>query len=317
MQSSLSIIIPSYCRVDLLAKCLHSVHRHAPAGTQVIVVDDGSPARVVSRQASEWGTVHVVRLNKRRGFCAAANAGIEAATGDIVELLNDDTVVAAGWAEAALSAFTDHRVGAVAPLVVQRTPTGWHIDSAGDRYYVGGVAGKIGHRAPIETITLVRRRVFGASACAAFYRRQALEQIGFFPESFHAYFEDVDLSFRLNQAGYRIYFEPRSLVVHHGSASHRPGRKLLQQQSRNEERVFWRNLPAKDLLRALPSHLAVLVAKAWRRWQEGTLVPFLVGRLQLLAEIPALYRYRRSRPVPVGNLDTWLVEKRFWGPTLG
>src|SRR5262249_55221673 len=142
-----------------------------------------------------------------------------------------------------------------------------------------------------------------------------LERVGGFPESFHAYFEDVDLAFRLQRAGYRAVFEPASRVWHKGSASYgRPRRRLLEQQSHNEERVFWRNIPGRDLLRALPRHVAVLAGKAVRRWREGTLVPFLCGRLRLLTEIPDLIRHRRQSALlgPNVPVESWQVETHFW-----
>ena len=116
-------------------------------------------------------------------------------------------------------------------------------------------------------------------------------------------------------AGYRVLFEPRSRVLHRVSASYgTPGRRLLEQQSRNEERVFWRNLPGRVLARALPRHLAVLAAKAWRRWREGALAPFLCGRLRVLGEVAALLRHRRALRPLGGALDVraWHVEDRYW-----
>src|SRR5439155_17661490 len=93
-------------------------------------------------------------------------------------------------------------------------------------------------------------RVFGTSASAGFYRRSALDRVGLFPEEFGSYFEDVDLAFRLNRAGFRTMYEPASRVLHHVSASYgRLGRRLIERQSCNEERVFWRNLPASALRR--------------------------------------------------------------------
>jgi GT2 family glycosyltransferase len=310
----LSIVIPSYQRTDLLAACLRSVTRHAPAGTELIVVDDASVGGLVSRVAAHFAGVRVLRLRRRSGFCVAANAGIRASIGDIIELLNDDTEVAAGWADAALACFADPDIAAVAPLVLTG-PDGKVVDSAGDRYYLGGVAGKRGHGEKLTSEFLRSRSVFGASASSAFYRRSALERVGGFPESFHAYFEDVDLAFRLQRAGYRAVFEPASRVWHKGLASYgRPRRRLLEQQSQNEERVFWRNIPGRDLLRALPRHLGVLAAKAVRRWREGTLVPFLCGRLRLLTEIPELIRHRRQSALlgPNAPLESWQVESQFW-----
>lgn len=313
--TTLSVVIPSHNRPDLLRHCLASVARCAPTGTEMLVVDDGSPREAVSATAAEFPAVRILRLPRRRGFAAAANAGIEASAGEVIELLNDDTEVTPGWAEAALADFADPEVGAVAPLVL-RWPDGARVDSAGDRYYLGGVAAKRGHGAALGEMDLRRGLVFGASASSAFYRRAALLRVGGLPEAFGAYFEDVDLAFRLQRAGYRAVFEPGARVLHRVSASYgRPRRRLLEQQSCNEERVFWRNLPGPALVRALPRHLAVLAAKAWRRWQEGTLTPFLCGRLRLLGEIRSLLRHRRElrRLGVASDTSSWQVEPRYWG----
>ena len=250
-----------------------------------------------------------MRLPRRRGFAVAANAGIRASRGAMVELLNDDTEVQPGWADAALRRFENPAIGAVAPLVLA-WPDGKRIDSAGDAYYLGGVAAKRGHGQPLRAEFLHARPVFGVSASSGFYRRAALDQIGLFPESFGSYFEDVDLAFRLQRAGWRALFEPASRVLHHVSASHGvPGRRLLEQQSCNEERVFWRNVPSADLWRAMPKHAAVLAGKAWKRWQEGTLTPWLFGRLRVLTETVSVLRHRRTLSSQTGG--AWLVDELY------
>jgi GT2 family glycosyltransferase len=317
---ALSVVVPSHNRPDLLCPCLASVTRHAPPDTDVIVVDDASPGGAASDVARAFAGVRVVRLPRRGGFCAAANAGVRAARGPFVELLNDDAEVTAGWAEAALRAFAAAAVAAVAPLVLVWPgdgPGGPRVDSAGDRYYLGGVAGKRGHGRPLGPEHLRPGPVFGASASSAFYRRDALLAVGGFPEEFGAYFEDVDVAFRLHRAGYRVFYEPAARVLHRVSSSHgRADRLLLEQQSRNEELVFWRNLPSADLLRALPLHAAVLAAKAARRWREGELAPFLRGRLRALGGLGGLLRHRRrlsERHPAAGGAAAWGVERRFWG----
>jgi GT2 family glycosyltransferase len=291
----LSVVIPTHQRTDLLEACLQSVARYAPPDTQIIVVDDCSPNNAAVTVASLFPAVNVVRMSMRRGFCAAVNAGIYAACGDIVEVLNDDTEVTAGWTNAALAVFQNQSdVAAVAPLVL-RWPDGERIDSAGDRYYVGGVAGKRGLGQAPNGEFLQARYVFGASGCGAFYRRAVLQKVGAFPEEFGAYFDDIDVSFRLRRAGYQIWYEPRSRILHHGSASYgQPGDALLQQQSRNEERVFWRNTPTDQLYKAVPKHLAVLAAKAFRRWREGQLLPFVRGRAEAFLEARTIRAHRRK-----------------------
>ena len=322
-------MIPSHNRADLLRLCLASVVQHAPASVEVVVVDDASPGGAVSEAARAFPGVRTVRLEKRGGFCVAANAGLRAAISPIVELLNDDAEVEASWAEAALKWFADPTVAAVAPLVLRRpdetSPSyggrldsraaGELIDSAGDRYYLGGVAGKRGSGQTVGSEYLRARPVFGASASSAFYRRDAVLAAGGFPDSFAAYYEDVDLSFRLHWAGFQIIYEPASRVWHRVSASYgRPSATLQAQQARNEERVFWRNLPGRALPRALPLHLAVLAAKAWRRWREGQFVPFLRGKLGVLAEAAEVLRHRRWLHGLGSGSDwaAWGVDSHFW-----
>jgi GT2 family glycosyltransferase len=233
-------------------------------------------------------------------------------------LLNDDTEVEPGWADAAMAHFADPTIAAVAPLVLWGPPDRSRvdfpprIDSAGDRYYLGGIAGKCRHGQLLAEDSSHSRSVFGASASSAFYRRDVVLRTGAFPESFGAYFEDVDLAFRLHRRGYRVIHEPASRVWHCVSASHgRSNWRLLAQQSRNEERVFWRNLP----LRAVPLHLLVLAAKAWRRFRQGGLLPFLWGRLSVLGEWLDLLCHRRhwQRVGVCHDPAAWGVESSFWG----
>jgi GT2 family glycosyltransferase len=291
----LSIVIPSYRRADLLKLCLESIARFAPPHAEVIVVDDGSHDAIVSRTAAGFLGVRVVRRERAGGFCIAANAGIMTATAPVVQLLNDDAEVTRGWAEAALRWFADPRVSAVAPLVLcndpERTARGLAplIDTAGDEYDMGGFARKRGSGKEwivggTDDVLRHAGSVFGASGAAAFYRREALLKVGGFPEHFKAYFEDVDLSFRLRRLGGEVVYDPASVVLHRVSSSYgkRPPRRVLEQQSCNEERVFWRNVRGWDRLRWMPRHVAVLAAKAVKRLQEGTLVPWLMGRVRAL-----------------------------------
>ena len=89
----------------------------------------------------------------------------------------------------------------------------------------------------------------------------------------------------------------------------------MAQQSRNEERVFWRNLPRQALIRAMLSHLAVLAGKSWRRWQEGNLLPFLCGRLQVIGDLPDILRHRQwlRSFASLKSVESWNVEASFWG----
>ena len=313
---TLSIIIPSYSRPDLLARCLASLRRNAPLNTEIIVVDDASENKCISAVAAKFKGVKIIRTSKTVGFCKAANLGVQAAIHDVVELLNDDTEVCTGWAEMALDAFEDPKVAAVAPLVL-RWPGQIEgraiIDSAGDAYFASGIAAKRGNGQAIEEKWLVPGPVFGASGSSAFYRREVFLKVGAYPESFGAYFEDVDLSFRLHWAGYDVVFQPCSKVLHRVSSSYGNSgynRKLLERQSLNEERVYWRNIPHQLLWRTFPLHLLALFAKAWRRGTEGTLLPFLMGKLSFIRELPEIFAHRKKllKDNPKADHQQWCLE---------
>src|SRR5262249_23613015 len=152
---------PSHQRTDLLGACLASVTRHAPAGAEVIVGDDASRGGQGGKDAAGFSGVNGLRPPRRSGFCVAAHARLPGSTGDIVELLNDDTEVQAGWADAALAWFTYPQIAAVAPLVFS-DPEGTRVDSAGDHYYLGGVAGKRGHGQAPPPELFCSRPIFGA-----------------------------------------------------------------------------------------------------------------------------------------------------------
>ncbi|MSR30662.1 MAG: glycosyltransferase family 2 protein [Gemmataceae bacterium] len=306
--------MPSRERVALLKRCLETVRRRAPLATEIIVVDDGSREGIISQAAGKFPGVRVLRLEKNQGFCQAANAGVSAAVGEIVQLLNDDTEVCPGFAEAALEEFNQPQVGAVAPLVL-RWP-GWVngpeiIDSAGDAYYRSGIAAKRGNGQPFSGAWEEAGEVFGASGSSVFFRRELFLRVGGFPAHFGGYFEDVDLSFRIRQAGFQIRYQPASRILHHVSATYgssATNRKLVEQQARNEERVFWRNMPGPKLASCLVPHFLSLLGKAWKRGSEGNLLPYLLGKLGVLFEAGEIVSHRKWLVKNLGKSES-AVEK--------
>jgi GT2 family glycosyltransferase len=293
-----SVVIPTYNGQHLLATCLASVARHRPRDTpvEVIVADDGSTDGTAEWILDAHPEVQVVRLARNLGFCGAANAGIAAARGEFIQLLNNDTEVTPGWIEAGLEPFSDPAVGSVAPLVLVRSDPS-RVDSAGDGYALVGWPSKRGHGQPATRWEHRRPdTVFGASGSSAFYRASALARVGAYDPTFGSFYEDVDLAFRLRWAGYRCVFTPRCRVLHEVSASYDHGRPELQRRmSRNAEILFWTSLPAPWLLAAAGPHLAFTLAQAAWRLARGRLRPFLQGKLDALKALPGLPARRRSR----------------------
>ena len=291
-EPSLSIVIPTYNQRDLLDRCLASLIRFAPADAEILVVDDGSNDGTASHVEECWPSVRVIRLPRNSGFCTAANAGWRAAGGEIVELLNNDAEVTEGWVEEPLRCFRDPSVGAVAPLV-KRLPFRNRIDSAGDEYLGYGHARKRLEGRSCSEQVLSSCEVFSASASSAFYRREAMEKVGGFPDRFGAYFDDVDLGFRLRLAGYHCLFAPTSIVYHWVSQSHsHASRQLLHQVAANSERLFWINLPARQLALMAAPYFAYLLLLMVYKGLKGEFAPWFCGKCSLLTEIPWILRLR-------------------------
>ena len=294
----LSVVIPSYNGRKLLDVCLASVARCRPRniGVEVIVVDDASTDDTLAWLASEHPTVKVVVLEINRGFVGAANAGIAAACGEFIQLLNNDTEVTPGWIEAGLAPFADPTVGSVAPLVLVRSDPS-RVDSAGDSYSFVGWPCKRGH-GQAASIWEGRPpdRVFGASGSSAFYRASALARAGAYDPAFGSYYEDVDLAFRLRWAGYSCAFAPGCRILHEVSASYDHGKPALQRRmSRNAEVLFWSNLPLPWLAAAILPHLIFVVAQGLSRLLRGRGKPFFLGKVDAIRALPSFRDRRRFR----------------------
>jgi O-antigen biosynthesis protein len=295
-----SIVIPTYNGKTLLKTCLESVERHLPRDrswdAEIIVVDDGS-----TDGTAEWITDHhprarLVRTERNGGFCAAANAGIAAARGHFIQLLNNDTEVTQGWLEAGLAPFADPTVGSVAPLVLVRSDPS-RVDSAGDSYTLAGWPTKRGHGQPADRWMAQHvEDVFAASGSSAFYRAEALRQVGGFDPLFGSYYEDVDLGFRLRWAGYRCVFSPRCRILHEISATYDHARPSLQRRmARNAELVFWSNMPRGRLAAALLPHAALLFTQAGWRMLRLRFLPFFLGKLDAARSLSTIRQRRKTR----------------------
>jgi GT2 family glycosyltransferase len=292
------VVIPTYNGRRLLETCLASIARHRPMSIaiEVVIADDASTDDTATWIAQTYPEVRLVHLERNQGFCAAANAGLAAARGTYIQLLNNDTEVTPGWIEAGLAPFKYPRVGSVAPLVLVRSNPE-RVDSAGDGYALFGWPSKRGHGQP-AALWLDRPAdfVFGASGSSAFYRAEALKRVGHFDPWFGSYYEDVDLAFRLRWAGYECMFAPRCRILHDVSASHDHTSPALQRRmARNSEMLFWSSLPLPWLCAAIGPHLAFTLGQAALRLARRRFKPFAQGKLDALKDLRHLGPRRSLR----------------------
>ncbi len=290
----LSIIIPHWNGLRFLPTCLAALERQTYPNIEVIVVDnhshDGSQALI----KREYAWVKLIELAENRGFTGACNVGIQAARGDFIALLNNDTEADPKWAAAVIDAFARHpEAGSVASkmLLFDRRD---HIHTAGDYFTIDGRAGNRGVWQRDDGQFDREEYVFSACGGSSVYRRALLDEIGTLDDDFFFSLEDVDLGWRANLAGWRCLYTPHAIVYHHLSAtgggvtaSYYDGRNLIFVLVKNYP--LWRKYGG----RVLRAQFA-LAWEALRAWRGEAARARLRGMLAGVLSLPKLLRKRRA-----------------------
>ena len=209
-----SIIIPVYGKLAYTLACLRSLLRHSTQALfEVIVVDDVSPDDSATTLA-QIGGLHLLRNTENLGFVGTCNAGANAARGEFLLFLNNDTQVTAGWLDALLRCFAERAdCGIAGSRLVY--PDG-RLQEAGGLVFADGSCWNIGRFAPRDAPAFrYRREVDYVSGAALSIRREVFQRIGGFDACYApAYYEDTDLAFAVRRLGLRVYYEPTSTVIH-------------------------------------------------------------------------------------------------------
>lgn len=242
-----SVVIPHWNGIKFLPTCLDSLRAQTYPNIEVIIVDnastDGSQAFI--KEHYPW--VRLIELPENRGFTGGCNAGMQAAKGEIISLLNNDTEVEPTWAAAVMDAFERHpEVGSVASkmLLFDRRD---HIHTTGDYFTVNGRAGNRGIWEKDTGQYETEEYVFSACGGSSAYRRVMLDTIGLLDDDFFFLMEDVDLGWRAQLAGWRCLYTPKAVVYHHLSAtgggvtaSYYAGRNTLMLLAKDVPAGIWR-----------------------------------------------------------------------------
>ena len=214
-----SIVIPVFNGLSLTDRCVRWVDAQTPHDLiEVIVVDDCSTDGT-NEYLARCAGIKVIRNEVNAGFLTSVNNGAAVARGEFVLFLNNDTAVQPGWLTALLDAMNSSAdVAAAGSQLVY--PDGtlqeaggviWS-DARGWNYGRGGSANDPEYG--------FRREVDYCSAAALIVRRDLFEQLGGFDIRFApGYYEDTDLCFSLRSRGYKVLYEPRSIVIHDEGAT--------------------------------------------------------------------------------------------------
>lgn len=291
-----SVVIPTWDSRDLLERCLASLWAADPA-LDVVVVDngsvDGTAAWLVDGAP---GTPRVVSYAVNQGFAIAMNAGVRAATGELVLLLNVDCVVAPGAIAALVAELeADAGLAAVQPLIIQTDTEPPLVYSAGQVLLRDGRALEEGGGRPATEAPAGSVDIFGVCGAACLFRRATFLALGGFEERFFAFHEDVELNLRARLLGWRFRLVPRARVEHVGNAV---WARSLARPSAFNARLVARNRLATTIkllpMRCWPAALVAELGSVALAIRRGTGVAVLAGKVEALSWAPRLLRERRA-----------------------
>lgn len=303
-----SVIIPNWNGSRYLRPCLDSLRTQTLRPAQVLVVDSASTDGSVELVRREYPETVLVTLPGNLGFTGAVNAGIGQSSAAWIALLNQDAEAHPCWLEEMYQVASARQdVGAIASKILLADRRD-HLHSAGDGYRVGGTGVNRGVWLKDSGQYDREEEVFGACGGACAYRRAALEEVGMFDESFFMYYEDVDLAWRLQIAGWRAVYAPSAVVYHQLSSG--AGATASFYSGRNAIWVLAKDVPA-PLLRKYWKEMfgaqAAIAGDALRAWRGAAARARLRGQLVGLLTWPRLLRIRRtvqhSLKVSVAHLD--------------
>lgn len=205
-------------------ECVESCHKLNYYNTRILIIDNGSTDGSEEVLREQFPNIELIQTGRNLGFAGGNNVGIRYALGhgaDYVWLLNNDTVVDPDALSSLVRvAAEDERVGMVGSKILfyENLRHLWYAGSVLDpeRPYDSGHRGIMEEDRGQYDETAETGYVTGCSLLA---RREMIEEIGLLDEGFFLYFEDADWNARARKAGWKLMYEPRSVVLHKASAS--------------------------------------------------------------------------------------------------
>lgn len=303
-----AVVIPNWNGKKDLPVCLDSLLCQTLKPT-IIVVENGSVDGSAEFIEENYPDITLIKKSKNYGFSGGVNIGIQYALDHnftYIGILNNDAEVDQTWLEQLVSTLDQNKqVGIVTSKIV--SSDGSYLDSTGEFYTTWGLPFPRG-RSEKNTMAYDKDlEVFGASGGATLYRADLFRHIGLFDDKFFAYYEDIDISFRAQLAGWKVYFNPKAITKHQISATGGKVKGFFTYQTmKNLPILFWKNIP----LRYTPIMFPRLFFAYWmfvaNAFTKGNGLAALKGNVAWLLLIPHTFmerwRIKKLQTVP----DTYI-----------
>lgn len=293
----MSVVIVTLNGARVIGDCLRSLRDCEGPAFEIIVVNNGSTDSTAQLVAGEVPEARLINLPENRGFAGGNNEGIRAARGNLILLLNDDTIVRADLLKEIARPFIDHSdIGIVGCKILY--PDGETLQHAGAEILPNGMTRHFGYEEEDRGQHDEARDVDYVSGCAMAVRREVFEQVGLLDDRyFPIYYEETEFCVRARSAGWRVVYEPRAVLTHlESQTQERFSPRFIERMTKNRVRFVMKNFSARQMRSALKYELLWL----WRSAPRSYLAPMARGYAKGLAGAPGALRDRR-RKVELGT----------------
>ncbi len=247
----------------LLETCLPSIAAldYPRADLECVIVDNGSTDGSVEWLAAEWPDVRVVAHADNRGFAAAANDAAAAASGDVVAFLNNDCRVDRPWLRRLVEALRAEDAAVAGSCMLDWD--GAHVDFGGAAMNFHGHGSHRGWHRPwvADPGRAPEPALFACGGAMAADRARFLATGGF-DGGYFAYFEDVDLGWRLWVEGERVLYVPAAVAFHRHRGSAMDPARWRMLLERNALASLFKNYADESLAVVLPAARVLVAARA-------------------------------------------------------
>lgn len=254
MRTKLAIVILNYNTAHLLPDYLLSVVEYSP-DCEIVFADNGSSDNSVEYVKTYFPTIRILQFETNYGFTGGYNRALQDVDADCYCLLNSDVEVSPNWTKRPLELLMENaNIAACQPKILSYCDkskfeyagaAGGYIDYLGYPFCAGRLFENIEEdKGQYEE----EREVFWASGAALFIKAELYHRLGGLDERFFAHMEEIDLCWRLKNAGYTIYYTPQSQVYHLGGGTlNKTSARKTYLNFRNNLLLLYKNLPDKDL----------------------------------------------------------------------
>ena len=242
-----SIIIPHHGGYTILHECISSIQNSDFKDYEVILVDNNTTDSSIEKVTKEFEDIRVLHLDTNKGYAGGCNEGANAANGEFLIFLNNDTVHESGWIQPLLECLIRNKhIGSVQPKI-KNTDNRSMFDYAGasggfiDIFCYPFTRGRIFNHIEQDINQYDNEsKIFWASGCAFMTRRELFMKIKF-DEKLFAYMEEIDFHWKLNLMGLDSVVIPQSVVYHSGETLEDSGYKKTYYNHRNSMILFLTN----------------------------------------------------------------------------